>query len=348
MKRLIAIALAAVMLLGLAACGSINKTEVSVLWSGDGVVKVPDSLINAMERAMYIESIAYSHYGANGDQAQQTKQAETALNAGCAALAVELVDPAAAQAIVDMAKAKNVPVVFFNCNVDAAVVSGYNKCVLINTNVDSLAKIQGTMIAEALYTEKKKEITLNYDRNEDGKISYIASGNVEAVVAVIDAALKEKNLPALEAVSGDSVEAVVGMFTEESAPAELIITDNDVDALKVLEALQAKGYNDNRLTTHCIPLYTVGADADASAFTNTEDMTEEDLAVFIYNALNLVDAGQLAGTAVEDYDSIAIAVATVLRNMLKGNELMKDVAKIEEGIVADGQMVSIPYTTYAG
>ena len=347
MKRLIAIALAAVMLLGLAACGSINKTEVSVLWSGDGVVKIPNSLINAMERAMYIKSIAYSHYGASGDQAQQTKQAEAVLNAGCAALAVELVDPAAAQTIVDMAKAKDVPVVFFNCNVDAAVVSSYNKCVLINTNEDSLAQVQGTMIAEALYKEKKKKALFTCDRNEDGKITYTGVGDVEAVVAVINAALKEKELPALEAVADNDIDVLISAFTEEAAPTELIITDNDATALEILQALQAKGYNKDRLTTHCIPLYTVGADADASAFADTEDMTQEDLAVFIYNALNLVDAGQLAGTAVEDYDSIAIAVATVLHNLLKGNESMKNVAKIKDGITADGQTVRIPYTTYA-
>ena len=45
-------------------CGAINKTEVSILWSGDSEVKVPNSLINSMERAMYIENIDYTHYGA--------------------------------------------------------------------------------------------------------------------------------------------------------------------------------------------------------------------------------------------------------------------------------------------
>ena len=112
MKKLLAIVLSLVMVLGLAACGAINETEVAVLWSGDGIVHVPDSLINALERAMYIENIKYAHYGANGDQAAQTAKAQEALNNNCAGLVVELVDASAAQTIVDLAKAKNVPVVF--------------------------------------------------------------------------------------------------------------------------------------------------------------------------------------------------------------------------------------------
>ena len=56
-------------------CGSVNKSDVAILWSGDGEVKVPNSLINCMERAMYIENIAYAHYGANLKADDQLKQA---------------------------------------------------------------------------------------------------------------------------------------------------------------------------------------------------------------------------------------------------------------------------------
>ena len=121
MKKLIAMLLVAVLAMSFAACGTINETEVSILWSGDGIVHLPNSLINAVERAMFIESISYAHYGANGDQVEQTKQANAALNAGCSALVVELVDVAAAQEIVDAAKAKNVPVVFMNCNIEYSI-----------------------------------------------------------------------------------------------------------------------------------------------------------------------------------------------------------------------------------
>ena len=129
MKKLIAILLALVMTLGLCAC-SVNDGEVSVLWAGaEDHAVIPDSLINAMDRAMYIEKISYKYYAASGDQNAQTKQAENCLANGCSALVVELVDAAAAQTIVDMAKAKNVPVVFFGTAVDQTVVDSYVKCV---------------------------------------------------------------------------------------------------------------------------------------------------------------------------------------------------------------------------
>lgn len=283
MKKLIAIALIAVMVLGLAACGSVNESEVSVLWSGDGVVHVPNSLINAMERAMYIENITYKHYGANGDQAAQNAQANEALNAGCSALVVELVDPAAAQEIVDAAKAKNVPVVFFNCEVDEAVVSGYEKAACVVSDPASIGEIQGTQIFEAIATEKKKAYILNkdVDRNADGKVSYLGIGDVAATVEALNTSMVENGLVALESVSeGVDATYVAGLTvvdgatdkdkgqltTAEGASVELIITADDVSAKDVLLALQAHGFNTSKLKTHCIPVFTVGNDVDYKAY----------------------------------------------------------------------------------
>lgn len=388
MKKLIAIALIAVMVLGLAACGSINESEVSVLWSGDGIVHVPNSLINAMERAMYIENISYKHYGANGDQAAQTAQALEALNAGCAALVVELVDASAAQEIVDAAKAKNVPVVFFNCEVDEAVVSGYDKAACVVSDPASIGKIQGTQIFEAVAAEKKKVYTVNkdVDRNEDGKISYLGIGDVAATVEVLNASLTKKGLAALESVAeGADASYIAGLTvvegetskdkgqltTAEGGTVELIITSNDAEAMDVLMALQAHGFNTNKLTTHCIPVYTVGNDVDYKAYVlesmpaaphalDTEDKAEikalnnwwkadeavkswkdttatvcsmhtvdwSELNEFLYTTTDVIGAGRLAGTTMVDYDTIATTVASTLSNLLTGEAVEAQVAKI--------------------
>ena len=376
MKKFIAILLVAVMVMSFAACGNINDAEVSVLWSGEGIVRVPNSLINSMERAMYIESISYAHYGANGDQATQTKQATDALNAGCAALAVELIDAAAAQEIVDAAKAKNVPVVFFNCQVEEAVIASYDKCAIVATDETTLANIQGTMIAETLYKEKKEVASLveDLDLNEDGKISYAAFGDVTATVAEIDKIMEEKKLPALELVDGD-IASIVGAFTEEAAAVELIITADDTIALETLVALQAKGYNSNRLKTHFVPLYTAGNTVDYKAhvlesmpaapadFATTNEAEIEaldnwwkadaaveawkdanatlcslysvewaDLDEFLYSTSDVIGAGRISGTAMEDEDTIATSVAGTLASLLKGKAL-------------ETATILVPYTT---
>ena len=92
MKKIVSLLLAVLFAFSvfcLVGCGKINDSSVAILWSGDGVATDPNSLINSMDRAMYIEKIAYEHYGAKGDAAEQVKQAKAALDAGCAALVVE-------------------------------------------------------------------------------------------------------------------------------------------------------------------------------------------------------------------------------------------------------------------
>ena len=340
MKKILAISLALVMAISLCACGTINKTNVHVLWSGSQKeATVPNSLINATDRAMYIEKIAYVHEAASGDQSVQTEQAQKAIDAGCAGLLVELVDSAEAQTIIDLAKAKDVPVVFFNCDVEKSVISSYGKCAIVNTDEETLAAIYGKMIGETIIknieeVEKKPKKTVALDRNGDGVISYCPVGDVSALVEETDKILKEAGYKALVAVEGANIDSVLDENNDENGNMiELVITASDEEALEVLKVLQSIGYNKDRLTTHCIPLFTVGADADASAFTDTSTMKEEELETFIYNAMNLTDAGQMAGTAMEDYDGIAVAAAEVLRDLIKGNEVKEVIIKV-------------PYTIY--
>lgn len=348
MKKLIAMLLAVVMIVGLAACGTINETEVAVLWSGDGVVHVPNSLINAVERAMYIENISYTHYGANGDQAEQTKQAKAALEAGCAALVVELVDSAAAQEIVDAAKAENVPVVFVNTDVDATVLGSYDKSAAVVSDVDSVGTVLGELVASSM--KKKDEVDISkYDRNEDGKVSYVAVGDVSAVVeAMADLPLEAiadvtdaAGIASLTPQDGATEKDMGQLLTAGGESVELIITADDASAQEVLKALQDKGFNSNKLKTHCIPVYTIGNEVDAKSFENPDNYEPEEWEALIYTTTDLIGGGYIAGAAVTDYDSTAIALAKVLANMIKGADAFDGID--EENI--DGNFVNIPYTT---
>ena len=342
MKKLFAIVLMLGMLLSLTDCGTINEAEVAVPWSGENnVALVPNSLINAMDRAMYIENIAYSHYAAAGDQAKQTKQAEDARNAGCAALAVELVDVTAAPAMIELAKAKNVPVVFFNCAVTEDVIAAYDKCAAVVTDEATLPTTYGELIGEYIYASK------TIDRNGDGVVSYCAVGEVAELVTAAEKAMlakaesvEEKEeatgaVKGLTAVEGADMASVLTSNNDENGNMiELVISSSDEDALVVLEALQSIDYNTNRLKTHCIPVFTVGADADASAFTDTSALTEEERAQLIYNVMNIVDAGQLTGIVLEDYDGIAVAAAAAIAGYINGEPVEKT-------------LQAIPYTIYS-
>lgn len=281
MKKWIAILLLAAMTLSLAACGNVNDTPVAILWSGEGEVKVPNSLINAMERAMYIEKVSYEHYGANGNLDTQVQQAKQALDSGCSALMVELVfDVAsiAAKTIVEAAKAKNVPVVFFNCEVSDEVLASYDKAVLVATDPATKTTVYSQMIVDTLVKENKKfgliatgtyAFNEDYDRNEDGKITCVPLGLVSLdVVEEVNKLLKEKNLPELEITLTLGLDILDVEFDADKAieqGVELILTDSDPAAQEVLLALQEKGYNSDKLKTHCIPIFTVGNSVDYKA-----------------------------------------------------------------------------------
>lgn len=367
MKKLIAIMLAAVMVLALAACGTINKTEVSILWSGAGEVQTPNSLINAMERAMYIENIAYQHYGAQGDQDQQIRQAQNALDMGCAGLMVELVDPAAAQDVIDMAKSKDVPVVFFNCAVEASVISGYAKCALVTTDETTLHRTYNQMVNDYVADNANKDGSNKLDLDGDGKINYVVFGDiaVEAaesmqLVQVTPEQLNKTVVSVEEKTLFGTKTAEHGwLTTNDGTVVELILEGNDTQTLQTLVTLQAMDMNTDKLATHFVPVFTVGAEADYKAYVlsglpqgdtaeylnqmrHLVDLTAidesewaEKVDAMIYNTLNQCDAGKLIDTVVEDYDAVATAAAATAASYLKGNAVSQ-------------QLTKIPYISYKG
>ena len=190
MKRIISLVLVIVSILTLCVfcftgCSS-QKNNIAILWSGDGKVDNPNSLINSFERAMYIENVSYTHYGANGDAANQIAQAKEALNADCPVLVVELVKTEAtnsegisyAQQIVNAAKEKSVPVVFFNCEVEDEVINSYEKCVVVVSNADTIVDVQATMLADYVKSNFNASDLFNdkvkgTDKNKDNKISLL-------------------------------------------------------------------------------------------------------------------------------------------------------------------------------
>lgn len=375
MKKLLALALVLVMLASLAACSTVNKSEVSILWKNleynkdKEIVMAPNSLINAVERAMYIENISYTHYDCDDDGAKQLEQAKKVVDAGCSALVVELVDETAAQSFVDLAKAKSIPVVFLGCEVDEAVVSGYDKCFSVSTKAESVAASLSEKIAEGIITEKKGlfskkatyTLTEGVDRNEDGKISYMLVGDGAAIAEAVDAKLTAKGLNKLELVA-EATDAEtaktklqgavdgkftnkdkdeVGLLTVEDKPVEMIITTDDSLGLAVLTALQDKGYNKDRLKTHFVSVYTVGSHADAKSLLNKADYKTDEWTDLIYTTLEVVDAGLLSGTAMEDYDTIATALAKLVKNVFKGKTPTDG---LDAALVTKTRTVDVPYS----
>lgn len=395
MKRIFAVALVIVMVLGMCAC-SINKNEVSVLWSGaSDKATDPNSLINAMDRALYIENISYKHYAASGDPAKQIQQAQAAVDAGCAALMVELVDSSVAQSIVDMAKAKNIPVVFFGCNVEEAVINSYDKCALVATDDSLLAEGYSAMVYSYFAENVKKQRKAaekgkkedGPDKDGDGNITYLALTDLS--IATPNTAkgnpygLKEKLFVDYQFIPVNGTwddltikiiqkEKKVFFFfkqiieeaqlvTADGKVVEAIFAEDDQQTLEMLVWLQQQGLNADKLTTHFVPVFTVGADADYKAYVMKDmpegeasrkeylesvlqlvDMTtiekkewkkwenKEENAVdsMVFNTLNQVSSGKLSGTTVKDFDALAESAASVAATLIKSNQVVEPIVKI--------------------
>ena len=183
MKKLITLLLSLALVMGLTACGGAGGSdtgEVSVFYYTYSDTYI-SSVRTAMDKLLQEAGLKYQNYDANGNQTTQTEQVATAISKGSRALIVNIVDTGsndAAQNIIDQAKAKNIPVIFFNRSVEESVVSSYDKCVFVGTDYEMAGHMQGEMIGKYLVENFDK-----IDLNGDGKISYVMfkgqEGNME-------------------------------------------------------------------------------------------------------------------------------------------------------------------------
>ena len=355
MKKLLAVLLAVIMVLFLAACKpgdsgykNKNKGEISVLYYSFSDAYI-STVRTAMDKILTDGGYTFNDYDANGNQTTQTEQVQTALAKGCSMLIVNVVDTGsddAAQNIINLAKAKNVPVIFFNRSVDQKVIESYDKCVFVGTDYEQAGHMQGKMIGEYVLANYGK-----LDLNNDGVISYVMfkgqEGNMEAIArtqygvedanAVLkaagkpeltfyDSAYKNKYLVVQDgtwssAAATNYMSTALAQYTESNKNMiELVIANNDEMALGAISALQTAGYNKDGKTV--IPVFGVDAtDAAKSA----------------------INSGSMTGTIKQDAEGMATAITTVMKNLLNGTNALEG---IDAANTVGKWRVNIPYSTY--
>ena len=378
MKKVIALALALVMALGLVACGSAAPaTETTAAAAeGDAVVETTaaaaeaagvdgeasifwytfgdtylSSVRSAMNAAWDAAGIKYHDYDANNSQTTQTEQIQTAITKGTSVLVVNIVDASsddATQAIVDMAKNADIPLVFFNRSVSEEIVSAYDKAAYVGTDYTQAGHMQGEMIGT--YVLENYE---TLDLNGDGEISYVMfkgqEGNMEADartqygVEDADKVLTEAGKPALvfyddanpskylldangawSAEQGQNLmQTLLSKYSEDNGNmVELVIANNDDMGLGAISALQNAGYN--KEGGKYIPVFGVAA----------TDAAKEAIA-----------AGSMTGTIKQDAEGMANAVVTISKNLATGADKFDT---IDAANVVGTWRVNIPYSAYTG
>ena len=378
MKKILALVLALVMAFSLAACGGTGTTEttpaaaahrhavaettvvvaeaagvdgeVAIFWYTFGDTYL-SSVRAAMNAAWDAAGIKYQDYDANNSQTTQTEQIQTAITKGAAVLVVNIVDASsddATQAIVDMAQAANIPLVFFNRSVSEEIVSAYDQAAYVGTDYTQAGHMQGEMIGN--YVLENYE---TLDLNGDGQISYVMfkgqEGNMEADartqygVEDADAVLTAAGKPALvfydeantskylldangawSAQQGqDLMQTLLSKYSEDSGNmVELVIANNDDMALGAISALQNAGYN--KEGGKYIPVF--GVDATDAAKEKIAD-------------------GSMTGTIKQDAEGMANAVVVISQNLATGADKF---TSIDEANVVGTWRVNIPYSAYTG
>ena len=230
-------------------------------------------------------------------QQTQNDQIDVMLSKGIDALAVNLVDPAAGQTVMEKIKAENVPVVFYNKKPAMEVLAAYDKAYYVGIDPNAQGIAQGELIMKAWKANP------DLDLNKDGKIQYVMikgePGHPDAEARTIysiktlnDNGIETEELH-LDTAMWDTAQAKDKMDAWLSGPngdkIEVVICNNDGMALGAIESMKAVGKK--------LPVFGVDA---------------------LPEAIVKIEAGEMAGTVLNDAKGQGSATWDMVVNLAEG------------------------------
>ncbi len=304
MKKLLAVVLVLMLTTSLfAACGAKDDGVTSV---GVTIYKYDDNFMSFVRRAITNAADPATEVTMNdsqNDQAKQNEQVELMLSKGVDSLAINLVDPQAASAVIAKAKEEDVPVIFFNKEPSKDDLMSYDKAWYVGTNSAEAGVIQGELIAEAWAAHPE------WDTNGDGVMQYVLlkgePGHPDAearttfsIQTVNEAGIQTEELE-LQTAMWDTVKAKELMDTwlsKHGDAIEFVVANNDGMALGAVSSLQAEGYFTG---DKFMPI--VGVDA-------------------IPDVLTKIEEGTMVGTVLNDAANQGRATIELAENVAMGKE----------------------------
>jgi methyl-galactoside transport system substrate-binding protein len=293
---------------------------------GATIYKFDDNFMSYVRRAMETEAkdkVNLMLNDSQNDQAKQTEQVDTLIAKGAKSLAINLVDPKAAPTIIDKARAKDIPVIFFNKEPDEGVLSSYEKAYYVGTTSSESGVIQGELIAKAWEANKD-----SWDKNKDGKLQYVllkgepGHPDAEARTKFVVDTVKEKGIEvdelALDTAMWDATKAtekVDAWISKYNENIEFVIANNDGMALGAISSLEKAGYFSG---DKFMPV--VGVDA-------------------IPEALEMIENGKMVGSVLNDAKNQGKATIELAANGANG----KDVLEGTSWEIDDKKAVRVPY-----
>jgi methyl-galactoside transport system substrate-binding protein len=279
---------------------SIASAETTI---GFTVYKYDDNFMAVVRKGIEKEAAQYPDVkllmnDSQNDQSKQNDQIDVMLAKGVKALAINLVDPAAAPVVIDKARADGIPIVFYNKEPSAADMASYDKAYYVGTDSKEAGIIQGELIA------KQWKAHPEWDLNKDGTLQFVllkgepGHPDAEARTTYVIKTLNEKGIKTeqlhMDTGMWDTAMAKDKMDAWISGPnankIEVVIANNDGMAMGAVESLKAQGKS-------AIPVFGVDALAEALA---------------------LVKSGAMAGTVLNDASNQAKATFDLTKNLAEG------------------------------
>ena len=191
---------------------------------------------------------------AAGQQRTQDDQIKELLDAGCNVLCVNLVDRTDPSEIIDLARDRDVPIVFFNREPVAEDMSQWSRLYYVGAYAEQSGTMQGELAAE--YIKENEDV----DRNGDGKIQYVVlegeAGHQDAIIRTENAVdTLKKNDIRLEKLSygianwsraqaQNRMTQMIGQYPDEI---ELVLANNDDMILGAIDAYESLNISEEKL-----------------------------------------------------------------------------------------------------
>ena len=237
---------------------------------------------------------------AAGSQRTQDDQVKEMLDAGCNVLCVNLVDRADPSEIIDLARERDIPIIFFNREPVAEDLMQQDGLYYVGAEAEESGIMQGELAVDAIRQNDR------IDRNKDGKIQYVVlegeAGHQDAIIRTENAVetLREQGVE-LEKLSygianwnrAQAENRMLQMIGQHQNQIELVLANNDAMALGALDA-----YKKLNRTESALPVF-FGIDG-----------TKE--------GLEAIQEQKMAGTVYNDKEGQARAMAKLAKALITG------------------------------
>lgn len=280
MKKLLALVLVAIMALGMVQL-AVAEAPLKV---GVCIYKYDDNFMTLYrtELQKYLEEkgCVVTVVDGKGDQNEQTNQVNAFIAEGVDVLIVNLVQSTSANAITDLAKAADIPVVYINREPSAEDMQAWDKICYVGADARQSGTMQGNLILD---TPNKG------DFKGDGVVDYVMimgdPENVDAqyrtefsIKALTDAGIKVNKLFEQRGdwAQEKGQELAATALAQFGDQIDVIFCNNDGMALGALQSIKAAGRVVGK------DIYLVGVDA-------------------LDEVVELVHAGEMTGTVLNDH-----------------------------------------------